>query len=327
MLRALRSCLHAGLALGCVAMARGQVDVWIDTDPSIGMPGRDADDGFALVQAFHSPEIRVRGISTTWGNAPGPDTFRIAREIATRFGASAGVADAMVFAGANAPADRGIVLAATTALAAALRERRLTYVALGPLTNLATLLEREPALRERIERIVFLGGRRPDERFRIGWWNPYVFHDANLEKDPAAAEVVVRSGVPITFVPFGATLDCVITPADLDAIGRSGPEGAWLQERARLWLRLWRWLFGVEGGPLFDSVAVLAVTNPEFVKSTTCVPRVDRSPTRPKLVLEPTSNGKAARVVTGTRLGARDIIIRRIQSRAANLNTASPSAN
>ncbi len=314
------------LVLAGAPIAHGQTDVWIDTDPSIGMVGRDADDGFALVQALRSPQIRIRGISTSWGNAPGPKTFAIAREIATRFGGESGITEAKVFAGANAASDFGTPTAATTALAAALRERRLTYIALGPLTNLATLLQREPALRDRLERIVFLGGRRPHERFRIGTWNSYEFHDANFEKDPAAAAVVLAAKIPLTFVPFSATLDCTITAADLDAIGRSGPGGAWLQKRARLWLSLWRWFWRVEGGPLFDSVAVLAVTNPDLVQSAGCRPHIGYSSTPPHLVLEPSSDARAPRVITGTRPGAKALILWRLEGSSADLSTASPSA-
>ena len=66
------------------------IDVWIDTDPSIGVPLHEADDGFALVQAFHSPELRIRGISTTYGNAGLGTTDRIAREMARWFGGRGG---------------------------------------------------------------------------------------------------------------------------------------------------------------------------------------------------------------------------------------------
>ncbi len=315
MIRGLRLILLRALALLLAggAVAHAQTDVWIDTDPSIGLLGRDADDGFALVQALRSPQIRIRGISTSWGNASGPQAFAIAREIAARFGTEASITGVKIFAGANAASDLGQSTTATIGLAAALQERRLTYIALGPLTNLATLLKREPSLRDRIDRVVFLGGRRPGDRFRIGPWNPYVFHDANFEKDPAAAAVVLAAGVRLTFVPFTATLHCTITPADLDAIGRSGPGGAWLQERARLWLRLWRWLFGVDGGPLFDSVAVLAVTNPELTLGAVCTARIDVTTKPPRLLLEPTSDSQPARVITGTRPGAKAMILRRLE--------------
>ena len=59
-------------------MSAAPLDVWIDTDTAIGVPGADVDDGLALVQAFHSPELVVRGVSSVYGNAPLESTHPIA---------------------------------------------------------------------------------------------------------------------------------------------------------------------------------------------------------------------------------------------------------
>src|SRR3954469_23166191 len=119
--------------------------VWIDTDVSIGSPIREVDDAYALVLAFHSPELRIAGISASYGNAGLARTTRVAREMAERFGPS-GV---HVFAGAKSPEDRGRT-EASDALANALRRGPVTYLALGPLTNLAGFAELHPELTSRI---------------------------------------------------------------------------------------------------------------------------------------------------------------------------------
>lgn len=129
-------------------------DVWIDTDPSISVPFHEADDGFALIQAFNSPELRIRGISTTYGNAGLPTTTRIARDMAGRFGGVAGLTAHSVFAGAASAHDPGKPSAACEALRDAIAERPLTYLALAPLTNLATLLIRHPEAARRIQRVI-----------------------------------------------------------------------------------------------------------------------------------------------------------------------------
>src|SRR2546430_5211870 len=98
-----------------VASAR---TVWIDTDISIGSPFREVDDAYALVLAFHSPELRIAGISASYGNAPLADTTRIARELVQRF-APSGV---RVFAGANSPNDLGRPTEANNALGNILTE-------------------------------------------------------------------------------------------------------------------------------------------------------------------------------------------------------------
>ena len=58
--------------------------IWIDCDPAIGIPGCDVDDGLALIQAFHSPELEVAGVSAVFGNAALEKTFPLAAEISTR---------------------------------------------------------------------------------------------------------------------------------------------------------------------------------------------------------------------------------------------------
>ena len=57
-------------ALTMAQAAPPKVAVWIDTDPAIGEKERDVDDGLALVQAFRSPELEIRGVSVVFGNAP-----------------------------------------------------------------------------------------------------------------------------------------------------------------------------------------------------------------------------------------------------------------
>ena len=244
------------------------MDVWIDTDPSIGLPCHEADDGFALIQAFRSPELRIRGVSASYGNAPLSKTARIAREIVEQFGASAGVTADHLFAGANFREDLGQATAATAALRAALQERPLTYLALAPLTNLATLLTLHPELAARIERIIFVGARSPGRRFTAGNWNPYEFTDGNYHKDNRAAGVVLRAGIPLTLVPVELALQMPLLPAELRWLGREGgAEGRYLARKANLWMWFWRLGFLTGGAMVFDSFAVLAATHPHLLET------------------------------------------------------------
>src|SRR5947207_9313691 len=106
------------LSLICLAHYAQAGTVWIDTDVSIGSPIREVDDAFALVLAFHSPEIRIAGLSTTYGNAPLSQTTRAARDLVERFGQPAGLTVDAVFAGAGSASDLGRRSAASDALAA-----------------------------------------------------------------------------------------------------------------------------------------------------------------------------------------------------------------
>ena len=151
---------------------------------------------------------------------------------------------------------------------AALEQRPLTYLAIAPLTNLATCLRLHPELAGRIQRVIFVGGRTPGRRFTAGNWNPYEFTDGNYHKDNRAAGVVLRSGIPLTLVPVELALQMPLTPTDLRWVGREGgAAGRYLAEKARLWLWLWRLLFLTRGGMVFDSFAILAATHPHLLES------------------------------------------------------------
>ena len=121
----------------------GPVPVWIDTDPAVGVADRDVDDGFALLQAFHSPEIAVRGVSVVFGNAPLAQAWPIGLRIVGRFGPPS----VRAYRGAAKASELGVETAATRALAASLRREPLVVLVLGPATNVATVLKNHPELR------------------------------------------------------------------------------------------------------------------------------------------------------------------------------------
>ena len=184
------------------------------------------------------------------------------------FGQDAGLTAEHVFPGAASARQLGQPTAATNALCAALRERPLTYLALAPLTNLATLLMLHPEEARRIERVIFVGGRSPGVKFRAGRWNPYEFTDGNFHKDNAAAVILLTVGPALTLVPVECALQLLLTPAELGQIGREGgAAGQYLARKARLWMNLWRLCFGVSGAVIFDCFAVLAATHPDLLQA------------------------------------------------------------
>ena len=155
--------------------------------------------------------------------------------------------------------------AATTALAAELRQRSLTYVALGPLTNLATLLKQEPDLAGRIERVVLVGGRSPGVVFAFGPTGGLQIHDANVVKDPDAVRAVLASKAPISLAPVEASSRLVLTKEHRLQLREASPAAEFLYRKSRLWLWFWTAVVQHDGGPLFDALAVLGAARPELV--------------------------------------------------------------
>lgn len=251
---ALLLALLGGIAWGCGPAPRR---VWLDVDPAVMRGGSEPDDGVAMVQAFHSPEIEVVGVSVVFGNAPVEVGFPIARQIAARFGPP-GLA---VHRGAAGPF--GELTDASRALIGALEREPLTVFVLGPATNLAAALQMRPDLAGRIEAVILVIGRRPGEALTFPG-SPERYPDFNFELDPAAAEVVLDSGAPIVLAPFEFAVQAPVTAEDwatlegtpfLDLFG--GPIEDYLD-----------W-FEAETGRRatypFDSFAVASVTAPDLL--------------------------------------------------------------
>ena len=254
------------LALGLVRFVDAGT-VWIDTDVSIGSPIREVDDAYALVLALHSPEIRIAGVSTSYGNAPLGHVTRAARELIRQFGAPANVRPEQVFTGATSAADLGRRSQASEALATALEKESVTYIALGPLTNLATFLRLHPKSARRIERVIFVGGQAQGTTLAFGPRRSFHIHDANVFKDPAAAEAVVRSNIPLTLVPIATGSELLLNEENLRELERHGGAGNYLARRSKVWLWFWTHFVKTNGGPIFDALAVVTATRPELVST------------------------------------------------------------
>ncbi len=261
MLVAVRAMIALGLVLVAASPAPVSAQprrVWIDTDPAIGEPERDVDDGFALLQAFRSPELDIRGVSVVFGNAPFDEGLAIARRLVRLWGPEG----LSVFGGASSAQGRGQPTDATRALAEALRQGPLTILALGPATNVATVLEQHPELAKRIVRIVAVAGRRPGQRFTTGTVNVKGHRDFNFELDPEAFRVLIASRVPLVLTPFEISSQVWIESPDIDRLAKGSPAAQALATPARAWLDLWGRLFGVNGFNPFDTLAVGYVVSP-----------------------------------------------------------------
>jgi pyrimidine-specific ribonucleoside hydrolase len=302
------------IAVLCLACGTHAATVWIDTDVSIGSPIREVDDAYALVLAFHSPEIRIAGLSTTYGNASLGHTTRAARDLVQRFGRSAGLTVDHVFAGAGSAQDLGRMSGASDALAAALQKQRVTYIALGPLTNLATFLELHPKVANRIERVIFVGGQVPEESLAFGPNRSFQIHDANVFKDPVAAAVVLRSNIPLTLVPIATGSHLLVDGADLRQIERSGDAGNYLSRRSRIWLWFWTHIVKTNGAPIFDALAIIPTTRPELLSSKKRYARMDSAG---NMVVTPrlTNGARPVRYCTGFAPGMKRFVMQRLVTR------------
>jgi purine nucleosidase len=132
---------------------------------------------------------------------------------------------------------------------------------IGPLTNIGTALVKEPRIAGRIREIVLMGGTRAE----VGNITPSA--EYNMYVDPEAADIVLKSGVPITIAPLdvtGLVLGSRERLARFANLGnRAGAAIAGLLEFSQS-LDLTRW--GGVGAPLWDPCAVAYLLRPELFK-------------------------------------------------------------
>ncbi len=181
----------------------------IDTDTA-------SDDAVALVMALRHPDIDVKAITVVAGNVPLPQALQNALYTVELCGAAtsvyAGCAKPLLRAletaqavhGEDGMGDIGLPLSGRAPAAghAADLLRRvvnqhagdITLVTLGPLTNVALALLREPALAERVAECFIMGG------IGSGHGNVTPTAEFNIWVDPEAAKIVYESGMKITMV-------------------------------------------------------------------------------------------------------------------------------
>ena len=251
----------------------------IDTDPG-------QDDAVAILLALASPEFEVLGITAVAGNVPLALTEINARKICEL----AGRPDIKIFAGAVRPILRPLVTAeyvhgqtgldgpvwpdpkmplqkqhAVDFIIETLMTHEagtITLCVLGPMTNIALALIREPRIASRIKRIVAMGGGF----FEVGNMTPAA--EFNIYVDPHAARAVFDADIPMTLIPLDCTHQALSTAARIEKFrginNRPGPAIAAMLSFSE---RFDEQKYGTDGGPLHDPCVMAWLLKPELFQS------------------------------------------------------------
>ena len=254
----------------------------IDTDPG-------QDDAVAILLALASPELEILGITAVAGNVPLHLTEKNARKICEL----AGRPETPVFKGAIRPLLRRLVTAEAVHGKTGLDGPDLpepamklqpgqavdfiidtlmhhdagtvTLCTLGPLTNIALALNRDPRIAPRIQRIVMMGGGY----FEQGNVTPSA--EFNIYVDPHAADVVFGSHIPIVMMPLDVTHKALTTRKRVDAIRSIGtPVGKATAELLDFFERFDETKYGTDGAPLHDPCVIAWLLKPDLFSGREC---------------------------------------------------------
>ena len=264
------------IAALCVLTAAAQSPrrVIIDTDPGI-------DDAMAILLALNSPELKVEALTVVPGNVEAWQGLENALKIVSL----AGRCDIPVAGGAQHPLNQKVItlqywqgkngLAGVELPAPECKAdgrfspdliielihkypHEITLIPIGPLTNIALAVSKDPSIVPLVKDIVIMGGS-------ISGGNVNGAAEANIYGDPEAASIVFNAGWIVTMIGSDVGERTLITRkylADLQAL--HGPESEFVAKLADFYLTRSE-KSGYAGAAMYDPLAVGTVIDPTLV--------------------------------------------------------------
>jgi purine nucleosidase len=251
--------------------------VLLDTDPGI-------DDALAILLALASPEVELAALAVVHGNCPLPDAVANALAVLELGGAphipvaagcdrpllralhtaldthgNAGLGYATLPPAATRPvAEHAVDLLIREILAA---PGQVDLVAVGPLTNVALAIRKEPRVVGAVRECVIMGGalRADGNTTPLGEFNVYA--------DPHAAQIVLSSGMPILLMPWDITQGVQFTQAHVDRLlARGGPIPEFIAAATRFYIEFHLRQFGWAACSINDPAALALLWWPELAR-------------------------------------------------------------
>jgi purine nucleosidase len=247
-----------------------------DTDPG-------SDDAMALMLALNSPELDVRAITVVPGNV----TAQQGLVNALRMASLANRCDIPIAAGAQHPLFQKLITAefwhgknglANVELPPSkckvdgrfgpdliihmvhAAPHELTLVPVGPLTNIALAVLKDPSIVPLVKEVILMGGS-------ITGGNVNAAAEANIYNDPEAAEIVFQAGWPLTMVGLDVGDKTLLSRKHLAQLGQThGPMNDFMVQVASYLVALSE-KFGSAGTPMYDPLAVGVAIDATLVKA------------------------------------------------------------
>ena len=249
----------------------------IDTDPG-------QDDAVAILLALASPEdVEVLALTCVAGNVPLDLTSKNALIICEL----AGKPNVPVYSGCDRPLGRDLVTAehvhgktglngptlpdpemqledghSVDFIIETLRAQpsgTVTLCPLGPLTNVATAFTKAPDIVGKVQEIILMGGAY----FEVGNITPTA--EFNIYVDPQAADILFRSGAPITVMSLDVTHKVLVTPKRNNAFrALNTPVGIAVAQMTDFFERFDKEKYGSDGAPLHDPCVTAYLIQPDL---------------------------------------------------------------
>jgi len=247
----------------------------IDTDPGV-------DDALAFLLALASPEIKLEALTTTQGNVTLEKATRNALSVLELGGAghipvasgsmlplvqplhaSALVHGESGIGNSKLPEPRSKPVpghAVDYLIERVLAEpNELSIFPIGPLTNIAMAVRKEPKFAKAVKELVIMGGAI------LEGGNITPLAEFNIYVDPHAAYIVFHSGIPITLIPLDVTHKCLLKQEHVDRLMKvNSPISRFIKEAIEVYLQA-SFELGYEGSALHDPLTLATIIAPELL--------------------------------------------------------------
>ena len=128
---------------------------------------------------------------------------------------------------------------------------------IGPLTNIAQALERDPGIAEKVKGVQVMGASL------TAGGNATPHAEANIWQDPHAAEVVLAASWDVTLVGLDVTHQVICTAEEFDLLAHKAPQlGGFLSQAARFYFDFHAQKDGIRGCYMHDALAVISIIRP-----------------------------------------------------------------
>ncbi len=247
----------------------------LDTDPGI-------DDSLAILLALASPEVVLDGISTVHGNASAAQVttnalvileLANARHVPVYKGCDLPLVkesllspethgnSGLGYANLSAPQTKPQIKHGSDYLIEQIMSspNEITLVAIGPLTNVAIAIRKEPRIVQNVKEVFVMGGaiKHQGNTTPLAEYNTYV--------DPHAAHIVFHSGMPMILTPLDVTYQCIFLKEDLDKLLKiDSPITKFIADATRFYMEFHDEYQKIDGCVINDPMTLALTFMPEI---------------------------------------------------------------
>ncbi len=173
--------------------------VIVDCDNTMGVPGRPIDDGQTLLYLLGRPDIKIMGITTSFGNSNIEDVYWATTELVQRHGRT----DIPVMKGAGKRGQAPTEAAHFLAEMASAYPGEINLLAIGPVGNVRCAASLDPRFFRNLKQITCMGGYYGP--LLVPGWEEV--HEVNFSGDPEAAYTMLHAECPVTVMNAQVCLD------------------------------------------------------------------------------------------------------------------------